>query len=82
MDAQAKVTAKGQITLPKAVRDALGVAEGDTLVFRVDGDRAVLAKTADFLELAGSVTVPAVARNLAWDEVLRRTRTTRASHPR
>jgi AbrB family looped-hinge helix DNA binding protein len=78
MEAAAKVTSKGQVTVPKAVRDALGLKEGDEIVFRVEGDRAVLARSADFLELAGSVSVPAAKRNVAWDEVLRRTRTARA----
>jgi AbrB family looped-hinge helix DNA binding protein len=79
MEAAAKVTSKGQVTVPKAVRDALGIKEGDEIVFRVEGDRAVLARSADFLELAGTVSVPAVKRNVAWDEVLRRTRTARAA---
>lgn len=79
MDAVAKVSSKGQVTVPKAVRDALGIEEGDAIVFRVEGDRAVLAKTPDFLELAGTVKVPAAKRNVAWDEVIRRTRTPRAT---
>lgn len=79
MDAAAKVTSKGQITVPKAVRDALGIREGDDVVFRVEGHRAVLARTPDFLELAGTITVPAATRNLAWDEVIRRARAARAS---
>ncbi len=79
MDAAAKVTTKGQVTVPKAVRDALGIKEGDEVVFRVEGNRAVLARTADFLELAGTVKVPAAKRNVAWDEVIRRTRTARAA---
>ena len=29
MDAAARVTSKGQVTVPKAVRDALGISEGD-----------------------------------------------------
>ncbi|MHB1444221.1 MAG: AbrB/MazE/SpoVT family DNA-binding domain-containing protein [Acidimicrobiales bacterium] len=49
------------------------------MVFRVEGDRAVLARTSSFLDLAGSVTVPAAKRNVAWDEVIRRTRTDRAA---
>lgn len=77
MDAAAKVTSKGQVTVPKAVRDALGIKEGDQVVFRVEGDRAVLARTPHFLDLAGTVTVPAAKRNVAWDEVIRRTRTAR-----
>lgn len=79
MDASAKVTTKGQVTVPKVVRDALGIKEGDELLFRVIGNRAVLARTPDFLELAGSIQVPAAKRNAAWDDVIRRTRTTRTS---
>ena len=74
MDVAAKVTSKGQVTVPKAVRDALGIKEGDEIVFRVEGNRAVLARTPDFLGLAGSIRVPAAKRNVAWDDVLRRTR--------
>jgi AbrB family looped-hinge helix DNA binding protein len=36
MDVAAKVTSKGQVTVPKAVREALGIKEGDEIVFRVD----------------------------------------------
>jgi AbrB family looped-hinge helix DNA binding protein len=73
------VTSKGQVTVPKAVREALGIKEGDEVIFRVEGNRAVLARTPDFLELAGSIRVPAAKRNVAWDEVLRRTRADRAA---
>ena len=79
MDAAARVTSKGQVTVPKAVRDALGIKEGDEIVFRVEGNRAIVARTPDFLDLAGSIRVPAAKRNVAWNEVLRRTRSERAS---
>jgi AbrB family looped-hinge helix DNA binding protein len=82
MDAAAKMTSKGQVTVPKAVRDALGIQEGDEVVFRVDGNRAILARTPDFLSLAGSVRVPAAKRNVAWDDILRKSRSTRASKQR
>ena len=78
MDTAARLSSKGQLTVPKSVRDALGIAEGDKVVFRVEGNRAILARTPDFLSLAGSVSVPAAKRNVTWDEVLRRTRTRRA----
>lgn len=68
--------------MPKAVRDALGLQEGDEVVFRVEGHRAVLARTPDFLDLAGAIRVPAAKRNVAWDEVLRRTRSERAAKRR
>ena len=79
MDAAAKVTSKGQVTLPKVVRSALGIKEGDEIIFRVEGSRAVLARTPDFLDLAGTFRVPAAKRNVAWDEVIRRTRSARAA---
>ena len=31
------ITAKGQTTVPKPVRNALGLSEGDQIAFRVDG---------------------------------------------
>ena len=39
MEIAAKLSSKGQLTVPKAVRDALGLAEGDDVVFRVEGTR-------------------------------------------
>ena len=78
MDLAAKVTSKGQITIPKEVRDALGIAEGDQVVFRVEQHRALLAKTPNLLDLAGAVDVPAAKRGTAWDDVRRGTRRARA----
>jgi AbrB family looped-hinge helix DNA binding protein len=82
VDVAARMSSKGQITIPKAVRDALGIGEGDDVVFRVEGDRAVLARTPEFLSLAGAITVPAAKRNAAWDDVLRATRTSRGARRR
>lgn len=78
----AKMTTKGQITVPKAVRDALGIGDGDNVIFRVEGNRAVIARTPDFLSLAGSIKVPAHRRNAAWDDVMRTTRSSRAKKRR
>jgi len=78
MELARRMSSKGQATVPKAVRDALGIGEGDDVVFRVEGNRAVLARTPDFLSLAGAIQVPASRRNAAWDDVVRRTRSARA----
>ena len=78
MDLAAKVTSKGQITIPKEVREALGITEGDQIVFRVEQHRALLAKTPNLLYLAGAVDVPAAKRGVAWDDVRRTTRRNRA----
>ncbi len=40
----ATVTSKGQITLPKTVRDALGIAPGSQVEFDVQGGTAVMRK--------------------------------------
>lgn len=85
MEVSAKLSSKGQITVPRSVRDALHLVEGDQVVFRVDGERAILAKTPDFLSLAGSVAVPASVRGMPWAEVIgaaRRTRSTRVARSR
>jgi antitoxin PrlF len=78
MEIAARMSSKGQVTVPKAVRDAVGIGEGDNVVFRVEGNRAVLARTPDFLSLAGAIKVPASRRNAAWDNVVRKTRSARA----
>ena len=36
MEKQAKITSKGQITVPLAIRRALGVRAGDVLLFEED----------------------------------------------
>jgi AbrB family looped-hinge helix DNA binding protein len=49
------VTSKGQITVPKEIRDALGVRPGDRLAFRrrEDGTVVVEAETVDVRSLRG-----------------------------
>lgn len=78
MDARARVTSKGRVTIPKSVRDALELRAGDELLFRVERSRALVAKTPDFLALAGTVAVPPAKRGTPWDDVLRHTRASRA----
>ena len=43
---EATVAERGQITLPKAVRDALGLTKGTTLKVELDGGRIILRKDA------------------------------------
>jgi antitoxin PrlF len=78
MDVMARLSSKGQVTVPKAVRDALDLHDGDQVIFRVEGKRAVLGRTPDLLEMAGSVPVPAAKRGAPWSEVRRCTRVGRA----
>jgi AbrB family looped-hinge helix DNA binding protein len=73
MDVPATVTSKGQVTLPKPVREALGLKEGDRVLFRVLEGRAVLAKVEDFLDLAGCVSVSPGKRGMGWPAIKART---------
>lgn len=40
------ITRKGQLTVPRAVREALGLKQGDRVMFVVEGDTARLRPTA------------------------------------
>jgi len=39
---KAKVTFKGQVTIPKEVRNSLDIKEGDSVIFVIQKDHAVL----------------------------------------
>jgi antitoxin PrlF len=82
MDVAARLSSKGQLTVPKSVREALGLQEGDAVVFRVEGEKAVLARTPALLDLAGAVPVPAAKRGVGWADVRRRTWAERAEKRR
>ena len=82
MDASARVSSKGQLTIPRAVREALAIEQGDEVLFRVEGQRAIIARSPDLIQLAGSVSVPVPKQGTPWDVVLRETRRTRAASRR
>jgi antitoxin PrlF len=42
IEERSTITAKGQTTVPKAVRQILGVKEGDEIAFRVEGQRVTV----------------------------------------
>ncbi|WP_313179040.1 AbrB/MazE/SpoVT family DNA-binding domain-containing protein [Stenotrophomonas sp.] len=44
---EATVAERGQITLPKAVRDALGLTKGTQLKVELEGSRIILHKSVD-----------------------------------
>lgn len=69
MDSTAKMNSKGQVTLPKSVRDTLGLRERDSVLF--PGRRRPCRHREDS-GLSGarsSVRVPAGKRSTTWDEV-------------
>jgi AbrB family looped-hinge helix DNA binding protein len=69
------LTSKGQITVPKAVREALAVHPGDTLAFLIhdDGTVTVEAETVDLLQLRGAVKPGKLGLTVeAMNEAIRR----------
>ena len=50
---EAKVFANSATTLPKPVRDALGIKAGDRVRYVVSGDRVQVLRTRSVHELAG-----------------------------
>lgn len=65
----AKILPKGQITIPREVRDALGAAEGDIIVFHeVGGSWTVSrqpARLVEFMRMAGREGRPVSEQELA-----------------
>jgi antitoxin PrlF len=82
MDVMAKLSSKGQVTVPKAVRDALELREGDQVVFRVEGKRAALGRTPDLLDLGRRGLGAGREAGRAMERGASRTRTRRSQATR
>src|SRR5215831_18604730 len=67
---EATVAERGQITLPKAVRDALGLVKGTVLKVEPDGGRIILRKDASdaISRVRGRFKLPA---GVTTDDVMR-----------
>ena len=69
-----RVTSKGQVTIPQAIRERLGISAHSEVDFVEEGDKVVLVKRGDghpkhFQHLVGSATV-----RMSTDEIMRLTR--------
>ena len=74
MEQKARITSKGQVTIPKDVRAALGVREGDTLVFEVENGGArvsVIRKPVSFADYEGAWRE---GEGMTWEEINAETR--------
>ncbi len=66
----AKVTSKGQITIPKEVRDSLGLNKGTTvIVIEKDGEAILRPKTGRISDLAGFLGKPPSQTMLSIQEI-------------
>lgn len=68
----ARVTAKGQITIPKPVRHALDLEEGDRVVFVEEDGKMVLKKAAliAFEDFANSISQEAQEKGITEEDLL------------
>ncbi len=51
------ITQKGQVTLPKKVRDVLSVGPNDRIIFVRRGNEYVIKPVKDFTKMRGALTV-------------------------
>ena len=70
---EAIVAERGQITLPKAVRDALGLVKGSILKVELEGGRIILRKNVDdaISRARGRFKLPA---GVTTDDIMRELR--------
>ncbi len=72
MKVMARLTSKGQITVPREVRERLGLKQGDGLVFEIQGDTITLETPQEdnpFDAFIGTLpTLPTDAKTF-WREV-------------
>ena len=67
----AKVLPKGQITIPKRVRDRLGIKEGDVLILEEVEGGVLLKKGRDLFDLVGIVKLDG---DVSLDELIEEAR--------
>ena len=63
------VTKKGQITIPKSIREKLRLREGDKVIVKFSGGKAFVKKIPSIFDLEASVPVTEDMRKLSWEEI-------------
>jgi len=63
------ITKKGQITIPKSIREKLGLKEGDKVIVKFSGGKAFVRKIPSIFDLQASVLVPEDVRKLSWKKI-------------
>lgn len=75
--AEATITSKGQITIPKEIRERFGLKKSDKVKFEVEGDRVILhfvtgnILDADRVQVGGSLDARKLRREFQ-EEMARR----------
>jgi AbrB family looped-hinge helix DNA binding protein len=56
MHSAVRLSSKGQVTIPKAIRDRLALSPGDRVVFRVRDDRVVVEPVGSLMDWYGAAS--------------------------
>lgn len=63
------ITKKGQITIPKKIRESLALKEKDKILVKLNGNKAIIQKIPSLFELQGAVRVSENVKNLTWKDI-------------
>ena len=69
MEYRATVTSKGQITVPKAVRQILGIKEGDSLLFELENGDIRLRVEREAVSFADYAGIWREGEGMSWEDV-------------
>ncbi|MBN2073525.1 MAG: AbrB/MazE/SpoVT family DNA-binding domain-containing protein [Actinobacteria bacterium] len=69
MMSKTRITSKGQVTIPKDVRDRLLLKESDNLEVKVIDNFIIMEKMKSFGTLKGSLKIPDKYKKKSWKEI-------------
>ena len=64
-----KITRKGQVTIPKEIRDKLSLKESDNLNVKIIDNFIVMERLESFDSLKGSLKIPEKYSKKSWNEI-------------
>ena len=64
-----RITSKGQVTIPKQIREELKLKESDNLEVRIVDNTIVMENFESFDDLKGSLKIPDKYRGKNWEEI-------------
>ncbi len=74
------ILAKGQIVIPKTIRDMLGINEGDEVVIEVEKDKIILLKKESVVDIFSEVCAKG-SKKISMDEIKRELETRYGEDP-
>ncbi len=72
------ITKKGQITIPKSIRDKLAIKDNDKFSVKLVGNKTIIEKIPSLLELESSIKTTGEKNKSNWKEIERETHEARA----